>query len=66
MRTEKALPPEGISEVYGVPKGTLANMRSQGRGPKWYRRGRRVVYFLEDVEKWLRSESHQTVDSVNQ
>ena len=68
MKTEKtkAAGPEVISEIYGVPTGTLANMRSQGRGPKFYRRGRRVIYFFTDVEKWLTSKPCQTLDSISE
>lgn len=32
---------------------TLANLRSQGRGPRWFKRGRRVFYRVEDLERWL-------------
>ncbi|SPQ01648.1 hypothetical protein NBG4_640002 [Candidatus Sulfobium mesophilum] len=60
---KKSATPETISEDYGIPRGTLANMRSQGRGPKFYRRGRRIVYFYADVEKWLTSDPVQTADS---
>ncbi len=56
--------PELVSEIYGIPAGTLANLRCQGRGPKFYRRGRRVIYFFTDVETWLTSEPCQTLDSI--
>jgi hypothetical protein len=63
---KKAAGPEMIAEIYGVPVGTLANLRSQGRGPRFYRRGRRVIYFFADVEKWLTSQPCQTLESINQ
>lgn len=63
-RKKAAGGPEVVSEIYGVPTGTLANMRSQGRGPKFYRRGRRVIYFFTDVENWLTSEPCLTFDSI--
>lgn len=46
---KRALTPEGVSEVYQIPKGTLANLRSQKRGPRYYKVGRRVLYFIEDA-----------------
>lgn len=56
--------PQEISAVFGIPAGTLANLRSQKRGPKYYKRGRRVIYFIQDIEQWLKSQPVQTIDSV--
>ncbi|HME42601.1 MAG TPA: hypothetical protein VKF36_05895 [Syntrophorhabdales bacterium] len=56
--------PEVISDQYGIPVGTLANLRSQRRGPRFYKRGRRVLYYIEDVERWLRAYPVQTLDSM--
>ncbi len=36
----------------GLKEKTLAMMRSQGRGPKFIKRGR-VFYFLSDLDLWL-------------
>jgi len=58
--------PETIAAMYTISRGTLANMRSQGRGPRFYRRGRRVIYFFDDVERWLRSEPCLTIDSIGE
>lgn len=66
MRVEKALTPEGVCEVYSIPKGTLANLRWKGKGPRYHKRGKRIVYFIEDVEKWLKSEPVQTKDSIRE
>jgi hypothetical protein len=60
----KSAIPEMISEAYSIPTGTLAHLRSQGRSPKYYRRERRVVYFITDVEKWLTAEPVQTKNSA--
>lgn len=56
--------PELVDRDYSIPKGTLANLRSQGVGPKWYKKGRRVFYRREDLEAWLFSEPHMTIDSI--
>ena len=37
----------------GLSPKTLANLRSQGRGPRYYKRGRKVFYRVEDIERWL-------------
>jgi len=61
---KKALVPSEVDKVYSIPAGTQANMRSEGRGPRFYRVGRKIYYFADDVEKWLRSNPVETVDSV--
>ena len=60
----KSITPEVASQIYGVNVGTLANLRSQRRGPKYYKVGRRVVYKVEDFEKWLTSEPVLTHEDI--
>lgn len=38
-----------------ISSGYLANLDSQGRGPKAIRSGRRVAYLREDLILWLES-----------
>jgi len=45
--------PSEVGEYLGVPTGTLANWRYQGRGPAFVRVGRHVRYRAEDVGEWL-------------
>jgi len=45
-------PPE-VSRYLGLPLGTLANWRYQGRGPAYLRVGRHVRYRAEDVATWV-------------
>ncbi len=62
---KRALNPPEVSAVYGVPAGTLANMRHEKRGPKFYKIGsKKIIYFAEDIEAWLRSNPVETIDSV--
>lgn len=35
-----------------VRPSTLRNWRSQGKGPKYRRIGRNVMYHIEDVKDW--------------
>jgi hypothetical protein len=58
----KAATPEKIASMYGIPSGTLANMRYRREGPKFFKCGRRVVYFFDDVENWLRQNPVLTRD----
>lgn len=33
--------------------GTLRQLRHQGKGPKFYRVGRKVMYKIEDLDTWI-------------
>jgi len=54
--------PQEVAQVFGIPAGTLANLRSKREGPRFFKRGRRVVYFFSDVENWLRQSPVLTKD----
>jgi hypothetical protein len=46
--------PGEIEELFGIPKGTLANLRCQRKGPPFLKVGlRKVLYRLSDVESWI-------------
>jgi excisionase family DNA binding protein len=44
---------ERTGAFLGVPVGTLANWRYQGKGPRFVKVGRHVRYRRSDVEAWL-------------
>ncbi|MNK29169.1 hypothetical protein D3C87_475590 [compost metagenome] len=48
------LRPNDLNERWGgaVTTGTLANWRSQGNGPAFVKFGTRVLYPLDEVERW--------------
>jgi hypothetical protein len=48
-----ALDEAGAAAVLGVHPRTLANWRSQGRGPRYVAVGRRRVYRLSDLEAYM-------------
>jgi hypothetical protein len=48
-----------LSEMLGIPPGTLANWRYQGTGPRFYRVGRHVRYKLSDVLDWLETNARE-------
>lgn len=43
---------KALAKKWNISPGTLANWRSQKRGPKFLRLGRKVVYKFEDIEKF--------------
>jgi hypothetical protein len=62
---KKAITPAELEEIYGIPRGSSANMRWAKKGPKYYKAGaRRVIYMVEDVEGWLSRNPVLTKDSV--
>ena len=57
--------PKEVECIFGIPRGSLANLRWQKKGPKYYKAGaRRVIYMVEDVEKWLSRNPVSTMDSI--
>jgi hypothetical protein len=60
------LEPREVEILYPVTAGTLANLRTDKRGPRgplFHRVGRKVIYKVEDIEAWLFSNPVQTADS---
>lgn len=49
----RLLRPADMAARIGVPVGTLANWRCDGRGPRYLKVGRHVRYRVEDLEAWL-------------
>lgn len=50
---DRLLTPSDVSERLGIPVKTLANWRSERRGPLPLRIGCHVRYRASDVESWL-------------
>jgi excisionase family DNA binding protein len=51
--TESLLSREEVAKLLGVPTKTLAAWAYQGRGPTYYRLGRRVAYRESELMAWL-------------
>lgn len=45
-------------------EGYLANLRSQRRGCRFFKLGRKVLYDKQDFENWVRSTPVLTTDSL--
>ena len=43
---------ENAARYLGFSPKTLAMMRSEGKGPRYVKRGR-IFYFLEDLQAWM-------------
>lgn len=61
---EKAYTPEMLVQEH--PElgtiGSLANLRCQRRGPKYFKQKRKVIYRESDVMAWLFSNPIKTLD----
>jgi predicted DNA-binding transcriptional regulator AlpA len=63
---KRAITPAELEAIYGIPRGSAANMRWAKKGPKYYKAGaRRVIYMVEDVEEWLSRKPVLTSESID-
>ena len=58
LSERKMLSPAEVEAVFGIPRGSLANLRSAKKGCRFFKvgGGRRVKYRLEDVKTWVESQ----------
>lgn len=64
-RTMRLLTPKEASEFLGIPEGTLAQWRSQRRGPAFVKmEGRLVRYRASDLEQYITSRIVETEVSL--
>lgn len=61
-KTATFLTPEKLAERWGgeISPRSLANWRYAGRGPRFLKIGGRVLYDLEEVERWEKSRTAQS------
>lgn len=55
--------PEQAAKLYGLNAGSLANLRSRKppQGAKFYKVGKKILYKVEDLERWLFNEPVMTI-----
>ncbi len=56
--------PDEAVAIYGVNKGTLANLRSKKLGAPYLQVGRKILYPVKAFEEWLFSNPVKTMESV--
>jgi hypothetical protein len=54
--------PKQVATALGTTEAGLAQMRYRGNGPKFIRRGRRVLYRWSDVRNYLEQNTVQRTD----
>ncbi|APX32016.1 hypothetical protein BH708_03920 [Brachybacterium sp. P6-10-X1] len=55
------LKPKRVEAEYGIPVGTLANLRWKGTGPRYVTAGRSILYARADIEAWLEAQAVEPV-----
>jgi DNA-binding transcriptional MerR regulator len=56
--------PKAVSDLTGIPIGTLGYWRSAGIGPKYSKVGKMILYAKEDVLNYLKSHRQQSTTDV--
>ncbi|MCQ2363541.1 MAG: helix-turn-helix domain-containing protein [Acidaminococcaceae bacterium] len=64
MTTRKKLNTLDAAEYLGIQPNTLEVWRSQGKGPRYAKLGRRVMYDLNDLENWFSAQCVETIDTT--
>ena len=59
----KYLRPREVEQIYRINAKTLANWRSQGKGPSYLRIGGRIFYQVHKLKRYIRGCKVKTVDS---
>lgn len=55
-----ALNTEGLAHRWGMSRSTLENWRSSGKGPKYMKIGRTVLYSMEDITNYEQGARRQS------
>ena len=53
QKPDDYLTPKDVEKTYQISTKTLANWRSQGRGPEFFKLGNKVRYLRKNVENWV-------------
>ena len=61
---QRAVDRHTVEKMYPTTYGTLSNLASRGLGPKFYKRGRRCLYRVEDLDRYFFEHPIETSDSA--
>jgi len=57
---------DGAARYSGrIPATSFKKWRAEGKGPKYYVVGRRVLYHIRDLDAFLSREVRQTADTID-
>jgi excisionase family DNA binding protein len=52
-KKDSYLTPDEVAERMRITRGTLANWRSRGKGPKFIRFGQRILYSEQQISRFI-------------
>jgi Helix-turn-helix domain len=56
---------EEVAELIRTPESSLRYWRMVGKGPRWFKIGKRVVYDVNELQAWLsRLHDGATIDEL--
>lgn len=61
---KKLITPKDAAGIFGFSAGTLANLRFQKLGCKFYKLNRKILYDFDEFESWAKRCPVLTMDSV--
>ena len=61
---EELLDTKAAARLTGLAPQTLASMRCTGRGAKFHRLGRRVLYSRAQLEAWIAENTHASTSDT--
>ncbi len=56
--------PRQAALIYGFAVGYLANLRTDRKGPGFYKCGRKILYKVSEFEAWITANPVKTIDSL--
>lgn len=59
------LTPKEAGNLLRLSTSTLAKMRVIGNGPAYRKHGRRVVYLIDELDRWSENGSRQDTSQIN-
>lgn len=63
LARKPALRPGEVAELFGISVRTLENWRRLGKGPRFVRHDRFVIYLRREIDAYLQNHSVRTVDA---
>ena len=57
------LTPKEVEKIFKIKTGALANWRSQGRGPKYYKLEGKILYKYSEILEWVNRNAVHTIHS---
>jgi predicted DNA-binding transcriptional regulator AlpA len=61
---DQLMSPDELAANFGLKKATLADWRSQKKGPRYLKTGREVWYPKDCVDSWAEAQIQETIDGI--